>query len=179
MAKRQHTQKEMKLLSWWLATYHPRAEISMQVRVGPTQPMESVAAFLESLQQVSRVRNRWCDAIFVENGHPTIVEAQMAPDPSVYSQLVHYARMFRLDPYFAQYADQPLHLIALNYADDPLVAQEAPWYGVQWIVYSPVFDGWLPPVVRGTAIEALGPNLPWDWAARIAQLLKIPPPLGG
>lgn len=164
----------MKLLSWWLATYHPRAEISMQVRVGPTQPLESVSKFLASLEALSRVRNRWCDAIMIEDGNPTIVEAQMAPDPGVYSQLVHYARMFRLDPYFAKYIERPLHLIALNYADDPLVAQEAPWYGVQWIVYSPVFDHWLPPSHRTTSLAALGPNLPWDWPARISQLLKIP-----
>jgi hypothetical protein len=167
MGKRQYTNKEWKLLSWWLATYHPNADISMQVRVGPTVYVGETPTGLTADQELLRVRNRWTDAIFIEGGALNLVEAKIDPDPGIFSQLIHYARKIRADPAFAEFSTAPLNLIALVYNDDPSVAQEAPWYGVRWVVYQPNLAGVLPPALKGSALATVASELPQDWAARL------------
>ena len=167
MAARQYVNKEWKFLSWWLATYHPQADILMNARVGPTvEPSGSYAPGLNP-GNLLRVRNRWTDAIFFEGGSVSIVEAKLEPDPGIFSQLIHYARKFRADPGFAEYEETPMNLIALVYNDDPSVAQEAPWYGVNWIVYQPTLAGFLPPQLVGSPLSSITSPLPQDWPARL------------
>jgi hypothetical protein len=167
MGKRQYTQKEWKLLSWWLAQYHPHASIAMNVRLGPTMRIAQVGPVGEVAPGVLRLRNRWADAVFVENNQVNLVEAKLEPDPGIFSTLVHYARALRADPSYAQWRNLPLRLIALVYHDDPTLASEAPFYGVQWIVYQPKLDELPRPMVRGVALETIAPELPQDWPARL------------
>jgi len=167
MGKRQYTNKEWKLLSWWLATYHPNADISMQTRVGPTVAPVVQSAFDDGTANLLRVRNRWADAIFIDAGALNLVEAKIDPDPGIFSQLIHYARKIRADPTFAEFSSAPLNLIAVVYNDDPSVAQEAPWYGVRWVVYQPTLQGFLPPAMKGSALESIESTLPHDWPARL------------
>jgi hypothetical protein len=174
MGKRQYSQNEWRLLSWWLATYHQNAEILMNVRVGPTAQMSGATPVGPIEVNASRLRNRWVDALFFENNQVSIVEAKMRPDPGIFSQLVHYARKFRIDPTFAQYVNTPLNLIALVYVDDPSVSIEAPWYGVQWVTYSPDLSGFAPPHMVGTEAALSGALLPQDWPARISMLTGKP-----
>lgn len=170
MAKRIYTQKEWRLLSWWLATYHPDADVAMNVRVGPTAPIAGVPAIGPIESHASRLRNRWVDAIYFENSTVNIVEAKMNPDPGIFSQLVHYARKFRLDPNYGQYANWSLNLIALVYSDDPSVAVEASWYGVTWIVYSPDLSGIAPAQTQGVEAAIEGGFLPEGWPSRLQML---------
>ena len=172
MGARQYTNREWKLLSWWLATYHPSASIDMQVRLGPTNPLSGITNPTPADLAMARVRNRWADAIVVENGLPYIVEASLQPDPGIFSQLIHYARKFRADPYYARYANQPLGLIAVVYSNDPSVEVEAPWYGVNWVVYQPTLQGFLPPQLRGSPLDITDYVLPWDWPTRLQSLLN-------
>lgn len=118
---------------------------------------------------MARVRNRWADAVFVESGTPAIVEAKLEPDPGIFSQLIHYARKFRADPEFQQFASVPLRLIAVVYHDDPSVAIEAPFYGVQWIVFTPQLDTFPAAAVRGNPLSTSDSPLPLqqDWPARL------------
>lgn len=174
MGARQYTQREWKLLSWWLATFHPHAEIHMNLRVGPIVMPANVEAPTAAETRAGRVSQRWLDALFIENGSVNLVEAKIDPDPGIFSQLIHYARRFRADPEWAQYRETPLNLIALVYHDDPSVAMEAPWYGVRWTVYQPVFDGWVPPQLRGNPLLASESPLPQDWPARISLLTGKP-----
>jgi hypothetical protein len=139
----------------------------MNERVGPTVVPGSPWVPAPDAGNLLRVRNRWADAIYFEGGEATIVEAGMEPDPGIFSQLIHYARKFRADPNFSQYADWPLRLIALVYNDDQSVAQEAPWYGIRWVVYQPDLRGFLPPQFKGSAIDNLNSLLPQDWPARL------------
>jgi len=175
MARRLYTQKEWRLLSWWLATYHPDADVAMNVRVGPTGTIGGAAAVGPIDQAASRLRNRWVDAIYFENQTVTIVEAKMSPDPGIFSQLIHYARKFRLDPNYGQYANWPLNLVALVYSDDPSVSVEAAWYGVQWIVYSPNLDAIPPSVAHGVEAAIQGDFLPAGWPSRLTMLGIKPP----
>lgn len=169
MAARAYTQREWRLLSWWLATFHPDAAISMQVRLGPNRGAGGLGGLDDAQTLMLRVRNRWADAIFVENGDVYLVEAKLDPDPGIFSQLVHYARKFRTDPNYAAYATTPLRLVALVYHDDPSVAIEAPWYGVQWVVYQPDLAT-LPPVANKLQTVVSGDSpLPSDWPARLSS----------
>ena len=174
MGARQYTNREWKLLSWWLATFHPNAEILMNVRVGPTPPLVGITNPTPAEQRMARVRNRWADAIYFENGMVYIVEADLQPDPGIFSQLLHYCRKFRADPTFAAFKNDPIVPIALVYNDDPSVSIEAPWYGVQWIVFQPNLAGFLPPQLLGTPIDNPDYLLPQDWPTRLAGLLKGP-----
>ena len=117
----------------------------------------------------SEVRNRWADAIMLENGVVSIVEAKLQPDPGIFSQLIHYLRKFLVDPNFAAWQSYPRNLIALVYNDDPSVAQEAPWYGVTWTVYTPQLVGFDTPQVKGVALPSNVTLLPQDWPARLAS----------
>jgi hypothetical protein len=164
---RQYTQREWRLLSWWLATYHPNADILMNVRIGPTVPAYADNGADNLPEGSLRVRNRWADAIYVEGGTPTIVEAKIDPDPGIFSQLIHYARKFRQDSQFAQFERAPLRLVALVYNDDPSVGQEAPFYGVKWEVYHPSLNNVLPPVLKGSPLASSVVPLPSDWPARL------------
>lgn len=172
MGKRQYTQREWKLLSWWLATYHPQADLEMQVRVGPTKPLTGITEWTPELAALARVRNRWADCVFKEDGTLNVVEAKMNPDPGIFSQLLHYARKIRADPYFLQYRDWPLRMIAVVYNNDPSVEVEAAWYGVQWIVFQPNLEGFLPPQLLGTPIDNADSLLPQDWPARLSSILS-------
>jgi hypothetical protein len=171
MGKRQYTNREWKLLSYWLATFHPRAEIFMQQRLGPTLPLVGIQNETAATQALSRVRNRWVDAVYIEGGIPTLVEAKLEPDPGIFSQLLHYARKFRADPLFVEFQNTPLNLVAVVYHDDPSVAIEAPWYGVRWEVYQPQFQEWPPPMTKGTPLADSGVPLPHDWPQRLSALL--------
>jgi len=168
MGARQYTQREWRLLSWWLATYHPSADIVMNVRVGPVPP-PLVDAGEDTLPAASRkVRNRWADAIYFENGAAHIVEAKLLPDPGIFSTLIHYSRKFRADPQFRAWADRPLHLVALVYHDDPSVAAEAPFYGVRWVVYQPQLAQLPPALALGAALPAFENPLPANFPARLS-----------
>jgi hypothetical protein len=162
VAGRLYAQKEWRLLSWWLAMFHPNAEILMNLRVGPTSPIVGVTALTPAMERLSRVRNRWVDALFIEGGALNLVEAKMDPDPGIFSQLIHYARKVRMDPTWQTYANWPLNLIALVYNNDESVAQEAPWYGVQWVVYQPTLQSFVPPNLVGNAAADVGSNLPHE-----------------
>ena len=167
MGARQYTQREWRLLSWWLATYHPDAEIFMNVRVGPVASTVNPSDAIDQSVGALKVRNRWADAIFFENDTANIVEAKIEPDPGIFSQLIHYARKFRQDPTFAQWKSKPVNLVALVYHDDPSVAQEASYYGVNWVVYQPALKEMLPPRMKGSALNGLQSPLPSDWPARL------------
>ena len=169
MAARQYVQKEWRLLSYWLALKHPNADIAMNVRLGPHIARTPGPSPGELPSTVSRVFHRYADAVYVEHGLPTIVEAKLEPDPGIFSQLIHYARRFRVDPNWAAYRSAPLGLVALVYSDDPSVSVEAPWYGVQWEVYQPDLQELVPPTIRlAMAPGANGTNqLPDNWASRL------------
>lgn len=174
MGSRQNAQREWQLLSWWLATAHPLfSELWMNVRVGPTEVLSGVP-FTTAFQNMARVRNRWADAVFAENGALNVVEAKMEPDPGIFSTLIHYARKIRSDPTFTQFANAPLNLIALVARDDPSVSMEAPWYGVQWIVYQPSFLTEQQTIATGNTAGGPAPPLPQDFLARVSLFTGKP-----
>jgi hypothetical protein len=150
----------------------------MNVRVGPTV-IPTIAGGAAIAPSTARLVNRWADAIFIENGVVTIVEAKLDPDPGIFSQLLHYARKFRMDPSFASYAGLPLKLVALVYNTDPSVEIEAPWYGVTWVVYQPIMNDFVPPQLKGTHVDTVGSMLPQDWPARINLLTGKKLAIGG
>ena len=167
MGARTYTQKEWRLLSWWLAQHHPDAVISMNVRVGPPVPVIPGAIANPVSQNLTRVNNRWIDAIYLENSTVHLIEAKLNPDPGIFSQLIHYLRCFLVDGQFAHLRDLPKVLIALVNRDDPSVAEEAPFYGVNWQVYQPNLQE-LSPASR-SLLPATGVDvpLPHDWPARL------------
>ena len=174
MAGRQLVQREWQLLSWWLVQYHPHAQIYMQVRVGPTIAPLGAYPLSPAMANLARVSNRWADAIFIENGVIYLIEAKMEPSPGIFSTLIHYARKLRLDPNWSKYASAPLGLIALVARDDPSVAIEASWYGIQWIVYQPSFLTSAQIEPSGLGVPISNPPLPADYPARL-DLLNLKP----
>lgn len=174
MGSRQNAQREWQLLSWWLATFHPHFdELWMNVRVGPSQVMPGVT-FTQAMENISRVRNRWADAVFSENGQLNLVEAKMEPSPGIFSTLVHYARKLRMDPQFARFANAPLNLIAVVARDDASVSMESPWYGVQWIVYQPSFLTEQQTATLGNLAGGPAPPLPQDFLTRVSLFTGKP-----
>lgn len=171
MAQREYVQKEWRLLSWWLALRHPNADIWMNVRLGALKPRQLVSAAQTTTVGVSRVFHRYADAVFIENGEPWIVEAKLEPDPGIYSQLIHYARKFRMDPDWQAYREKQLRLVALVYNDDPEVSTEAPFYGITWEVFQPNLQELAPPQVLaafgGSTSEP--PPLPSNWPSRLGS----------
>lgn len=170
MGKRQHSQGEWRLLSWWLATFHGSAEIWMNQRLGPTQ-LGSAPHLADQFDvNAARLRNRWADAVYLENDRLTLVEAKLNPDPGIFSTLIHYARKLRADPFFGQWAALPLDMVALVMRDDPSVGEEAPFYGVTWIVWSPDWATLEQTWPFGNSAMGFDPLLPQDFPARVSLL---------
>jgi hypothetical protein len=171
MAARQYVQKEWRLLSWWLALNHPNADISLNIRLGAPVARIPLPGEASSNEPVSRVFQRYADCLFIENGYPTIVEAKLEPDPGIFSQLIHYARKFRMDPAWSHFANVELKLVALVYHDDPTVSIEAPYYRVNWEVYRPNLAVLPAPAQRILdAVQGeVPPPLPSDWPARLSS----------
>lgn len=167
-----YTNREWRLLSWWLAEFHPAAECWMNVRVGPTEPLAGVFAEGAAAINASRLRNRWADAIYLENGRPYLVEAKLQPDPGIFSTLLHYARKFRVDPFFGRWSASPLGLIALVARNDPSVEQEAPWYGVRWVVYQPPWLGSEFTETTGNAPIDVELPIPGSWSYQWMPILR-------
>lgn len=169
MASRPYTQKEWRLLSWWLALKHPNADITLNPRLGAPVQRPAVPYEPTSQEPVSRVFQRYADAILIESGEPTIVEAKLEPDPGIFSQLIHYARKFRIDPAWASFSNRELALVALVYHDDPTVSVEAPFYRVRWEVFTPNLSEF--PAQATKMLDAIvgevAPALPSDWPARL------------
>jgi len=170
MGKRQHSQGEWRLLSWWLATFHGGAEIWMQERLGPTQPSTPAPLADRFDLNAARLRNRWADAVYLENNRLALVEAKLNPDPGIFSTLLHYARKLRTDPFFSRYDALPLDLIALVMRDDASVAEEAPFYGVRWVVWQPDWATLEQSRPSGNSATGAPLELPSDFAARISLL---------
>jgi hypothetical protein len=168
MGKRLYTQREWTFLNWWLATHHAGASIAMNVRLGPTRPLLSYGAPGAGGDGILRLPNRWADAVYVENHQLNLVEAKIEADPGIFSQLIHYARLLRIDPSYAQYRAAPIRMTALVYHDDPSLAEEALWYGVNWEVHQPSLEGYPLPKLSGEALGAVGSELPHDFASRIS-----------
>jgi hypothetical protein len=139
----------------------------MNVRVGPTQVLPGAPPGV-AFENMARVRNRWADAVFSENGALNLVEAKMEPDPGIFSTLIHYARKLRMDPQFARFANAPLNLIAVVARDDPSVGSEAPYYQVQWVVYQPGFLTEQQTIATGNAVGGPAPLLPQDFPTRVS-----------
>jgi len=178
MASRAYAQREWRLLSWWLATFHADADISMNVRFGASGSVAPSGYEFSSTQATDYRRMRYADALVIYPAFDIIVEAKMEPDPGLFSQLIHYARLFRSDPSYASEASKTLRLVALVYNDDASVAVEAPWYGIQWVVYQPQLSGF--PAVAGSisGLTTIESPLPSDWPARLrswgVQALTVP-----
>lgn len=171
MAARQYVQKEWRLLSWWLALKHPNADISMNVRLGAPAVRAPVPGLPASPEPVARVFQRYADCVFIENGQPVLVEAKLEPDPGIFSQLIHYARKFRIDPAWGHFANVPLKLVAVVYHDDPTVSIEAPYYRINWEVFTPNLAT-LPAQAQRILDAVQGdvpPPLPSDWPARLSS----------
>ena len=167
MASRTYAQREWRLLGWWLATNHADGEILMNQRVGPSLTTALPGTDSLSAAQAAYVRHRWTDAIVIYPDRVLIIEAKLEPDPGIFSQLIHYSRMFRLDPAFSSLNNLPLSLVALVYRDDPYVGIEAAWYGIQWVVYQPNLSDFPPIVQRIQQLTAVPSQLPQDWPARL------------
>lgn len=170
MSSRATAQREWQLLSWWLAQYHPHARIFMNKRIGPSLQLGNVYPMDAATAQISRLRNRWVDTVYIENGQLYLVEAEMEPDPGAFSQLIHYARLLRMDPEWASYAGVPLNLQVVVARDDPSVAAEASMYQIKWIVYQPSFLASDHTMPTGEGVPVTPVPLPTDWPARISLL---------
>ena len=179
MGKRIYAQREWRLLSWWLATFHPNAEILMNVRVGPIYDLITGPPQTYAEAQASRVRNRWADAIYLESGTVNIVEASMQPELGLISEVQGYSHLFSIDPVFREWWALPRREQIVVYRDDPYMADRAAAAGVAWIVYTPNLVGFVPPTLAGTLTASLGASLPQDWPARTFWPTGIKLSLGG
>jgi hypothetical protein len=170
MAGRQYSQREWRLLSWWASTFHPAAEWWLNLRVGPTLPLIGVPVLTAALERLSRVRNRYVDGLYLEGGELNLVEAKLQPDPGIFSQLLHYGRLLRADPAWREFAHTPLNLIALVYNNDESVAEEAPLYGVRWIVYQPNLAEFPPALTIGPPAGSASAVLPAGFGSWVTAL---------
>jgi hypothetical protein len=122
-------QKEARLVNEWLQLEHPTALQWKRVRLGPLPDKE--------LARMYQVTLRWADAIYVEDGTVTIVEAKMAPGLGAISQLKAYAELFRETPEFSQYSAAPVKLLYLCTRRDNVAERMCAAEGIEYAVYTP------------------------------------------
>ena len=106
--------KESELVNKWLWEFHPTSLQWRRVRLGVVPDKDIARAYMVIL--------RWADAVFVENGVVTIVEAKLRPNAGAIGQLEHYKMLFGRTPEFSQYWNYPIELVLLaNYMDLEIV----------------------------------------------------------
>ena len=97
--------KESQLVNLWLWDKHRESLQWRRVRLGPLPNKEGARLFLVTL--------RWADAIFVQGGRVTIVEAKLRPGGGAIGQLLQYRDLFSSTPEFSDFHHLPIDLILL------------------------------------------------------------------
>ena len=121
--------KESDLVNKWLWEFHPSSLQWRRVRLGVVPDKEIARAYMVIL--------RWADAVFVENGVVTIVEAKLRPNAGAIGQLEHYKMLFGRTPEFSQYWNYPINLILLaNYMDLEIV-ELCTKKNIKYVFYQP------------------------------------------
>lgn len=125
------------LLAEWIALFHPFAKVFYEHRLGPV-PQSAIGLRLSpaEIRQLS-VRNSYADALLVEGGQLTVVEASVDPDPGKLSQVLYYARLIPRTADLARYRDVPIVPVWLCGLTNPVMAELANELKVQFVVYSP------------------------------------------
>lgn len=122
-------QRESVLLTRWLAAFHRTSLQWKRVRLGiPANPEEA---------KLYSVLQRWCDAIFIEDGFVNIVEAKLRPDLGVIGQLEGYKELFPVTPEFEVYKDWKIKLILLSPVMDLGIAQICTKKRITYEVFTP------------------------------------------
>jgi len=98
--------KESKLVNQYLYMNHPNSLQWRRIRLGPIPDKLLARMYMTML--------RWADAIYVEGGVVTIVEAKLRPGPGAVGQLLLYKDLFAQTPEFTAYKNYPVKLMLLT-----------------------------------------------------------------
>jgi hypothetical protein len=123
-ARRRHWEEE--LLAEYLAQRHPDARVMTRVRLGPPMGTGLQPGLSEAEQRlVGAAFRRWADALIIEPGLLTIVEAAMMPDPGDTSRVLTYMRLLDSTPELEEFRAHARRGMVLWAVDDPFARQIA------------------------------------------------------
>ena len=139
--KRKWEEREMRMLSEYLARFEPLGHWLTRVRLGEIAPaIKGVDLSPEEIAMFG-VTRRWADAVGIYPDKVVIVEAAIRTHPGKISQLELYARLFKVTYEFREYWHLPLELWLLYAIEDPVLISMARDKGIRCTEYKPA---WLP-----------------------------------
>ena len=134
---RRRIQASTQLLHDWITLAHPNAWVKYEMRLGPT-PL-SIPGYPVTPQTEAMLRraNMYADAVIIEPGAVTVVEAAVVGYPGKISQLRAYAALIMNTPELAPYIARQLIEMHLWAVDSEIAHQMAVAHGQQVTIYTP------------------------------------------
>lgn len=120
--------KETDLLNAWLWEHHRHDLQWRRVRLG-VLPTKALARMYMTIL-------RWADAIVMNDGQVTIVEAKLRAQPGVISQLELYKKLFGQTPEFSQYKGWPVKMLILSSVIDLNMVELASEKGILFEIFT-------------------------------------------
>lgn len=129
MSKTRKPSEEAKIVTQYLWEHHRTSLQWRRVRLGVLPNKE--------LNRMYSVLLRWADAIFIEDGTVTIIEAKLTPRADAVGQLLLYKELFVNTPEFQQYWNAEVKLMFLCPRMDLALAELCSKQNITYELYNP------------------------------------------
>ncbi len=131
-------QWEEEMLAEWLAAKHPRARVLYRVRLGPLASAHPDATLTDAERRLlGAAFRRWADAMIVEEGTLTVIEAALIPSPGDLAMLELYLHLVDATPELEEVRQLPRQGLLLWAVDDPYARPLAVRRGLRVEIYKP------------------------------------------
>ena len=112
-------QASTELLAEWLALYHRGATVLFEHRLGPVPQSAIGVTVTPAIARMLQRSNSYADAIVIDGGGLTVVEASVLPNVGKISQVVYYTRLIGSTIDLEQYRGLPIAGVGLIFGIYP------------------------------------------------------------
>ncbi len=118
---RTYQQREMRMLSEFIAREYPTDRVLINQRLGVVSPSIEVEGLSPEEVRALGVFRRYADAIVIQPDRLIIIEAEIRPSPGVVSQLDLYERLLPTTPELADQRGKRIQKMILWVIPDPVL----------------------------------------------------------
>ncbi|MHC4397649.1 MAG: hypothetical protein ACYS1A_18555, partial [Planctomycetota bacterium] len=135
--KRGWQPRELRLVSEYLAAYHPHGIKMERVRLGSIHPGFNTKGMDAATKRMFIQFNRWADAVVILPEKIVLIEVTIPPRPQKVAQLEMYEQLIPTTPEFELYLDRPIEKVLVMAVRDITVEQFARQKGIKVVVFRP------------------------------------------
>ncbi len=131
--------REQRLVSEYLARFHPDHESRTHVHLWSTPPRLKGQYATDKEERLVGVFRRWADAIVFLPDRLILIEGKILPQPGVISQLSLYEDLIPKTPELAEHREKPIVKMLVCAIEDKLISALARREGVQVRIFHPAW----------------------------------------